>query len=53
MKAKALIKFYDLEKETLMHPGDTFEITKQRFKELNSTIHGNLVELIKEDEKIE
>lgn len=51
MKVKAVRQFYDL-KENVRRipgkPGDTFEVTQARFKEINSTKYGVLVEEVNE-----
>lgn len=47
MKIKTTRQFYDTEAGTLRKVGDTFNATVKRFKHLNNTIHGKLVEEIK------
>lgn len=49
MKVKTLIKFKDLKESKTRKVGEEFEVTKKRFKEINSTKHGILVEEIKEE----
>lgn len=48
MEVKALIKFRDLKEKTIRGVHEVFEVSKERFEQLNSTSHGTLVELIKE-----
>jgi len=48
MKVKALRKFTDLKEDKLREKGAVFEVTEKRFREINSTIHGALVETIEE-----
>lgn len=51
MKAKTLKKFKDRKEGTVRKIGDQFEITKERFQEINGTKHGVLVEEIKPKKK--
>lgn len=46
MKVKALKLFRDKDKNVPRNPGDVFDVTEKRFKELNSTKFGTLVEEI-------
>lgn len=48
MKVKVVKKFRDLKEEKHRAKGDTFEVSQARFKEINATRHGKLVEEIKE-----
>ena len=50
MKVKALRKFRDLKAGVMREKGAVFEVTEKRFREINSTIHGALVELVEEPE---
>lgn len=47
MKAKCLKDFRDLDAGMLRKAGDTFEVTPERFKTLNSTKYGQLVREVK------
>lgn len=47
IKVKALGVFNDLKAKKERIVGDVFEVTKSRYKGINSTIHGILVEEIK------
>jgi len=38
----------DLKEKKYREVGDTFEVSQSRLKEINSTIHGRLVEEVKE-----
>lgn len=51
MKVKVVRKFRDKHTNLLHEIDETLEITKERFKEINSTAHGTLVEEIKEVKK--
>lgn len=51
MKAKAIVKFRDLKEKKLRQIGEEFEVSKERFKEINSTKYGVLVEEVKEEKK--
>ncbi len=51
MKVKTLVKFKDLKEKKLREVGEEFEVSKTRYKEINSTKHGKLVEEIKEKKK--
>ena len=44
MKAKALIKFTDIKANKVRIKDSTFEVTKERFEQLNSTSWGAVVE---------
>jgi len=48
MQVKVLRTFRDVKDNAVRRKGDVFEVTKKRFKELNSTEHGALVELVEE-----
>lgn len=50
MKAMALVKFKDLKENKIRNKGEEFILSKERFKEINSTKFGNLVKEIKEEE---
>lgn len=50
MKVKVLEKFKDLKENTLRNPGDEFNLTKDRFEEINKKLPGYLEE-IKETKK--
>lgn len=43
MKVKALRLFNDKKEKVYRKKNDVFEVTKERFKEINSTRHGKLV----------
>ena len=51
MKVKALRKFTDLKEDKLREKGAVFEVTEERFIELNSTMHGALVESVEESKE--
>lgn len=51
MKAKTLKKFKDRKEGIVRKVGDQFEITKERFQEINGTKNGVLVEEIKPKKK--
>lgn len=50
MLVKTLRKFKDLKEGKLRAKGQEFEVTEDRFKEINSTKYGELVEEIKEED---
>lgn len=43
MMAKAEVRFYDVEAKTDRSPGDTFEVSQERYDALNGTEYGVLV----------
>lgn len=51
MKVKVLRDFRDKESKEIHKKDAEIIISKERFKEINSTEHGKLVEEIKEDKK--
>lgn len=51
MKVKTIVKFKDLKEKKLREVGEEFEVSKERFKEINSTKYGKLVEEVKEEKK--
>lgn len=51
MKVKVLRNFKDLKENKFREVNEVFEATKERVEEINSTPHGALIEVIKEDEK--
>lgn len=51
MKVKALKKFKDVKERKLRKKGEVFSVTEKRFKEINSSSFGILVEEVKEDNK--
>jgi len=51
MKVKALRKFRDLKAGVMREKGAVFEVTEKRYRELNSTMHGALVEPVEESEE--
>lgn len=51
MKVKALRNFKDLKENKERTAGDTFIVSQERFKEINSTKYGNLVETDEEKDK--
>lgn len=52
MRAKATKDFKDLEANAFRKAGETFEVTEERFKAINSTRYGTLaVEEVKEAPK--
>ncbi len=50
MRVVALRKFKDLEAGVVRQEGAVFEVTGDRYTEINSTMHGALVEPIEEPE---
>lgn len=48
MKARALAPFDDLKEGVPRAKGDVFEVTEERFEEINSTTFGTLVETVEE-----
>lgn len=44
MKVKALIKFKDVKANKVRDKGSVFDVTKERFEQLNSTSWGVIVE---------
>lgn len=53
MKVKALKLFDDKKEKVRRKKDDVFEVSKERFKEINSTEHGKLVSEVKEPKKAE
>lgn len=54
MKVKVIREFIDLKSNKKRRkPGEVFEVTKQRFEELNKTSFGKVVEEVKEGAKVE
>lgn len=51
MKARVKIAFQDLKERAFRNAGSSFELTPERFKEINNAGYGVLVEEIKEEEK--
>lgn len=51
MKVKALVTFNDKKANKERKKGSVFNVTQERFKEINSTVHGKLVEEIKEEKE--
>ena len=51
MKVKTIVKFKDLKEKKLREAGEEFEVSKERYKEINSTKFGVLVEEVKEEKK--
>jgi len=51
MKVKALRKFRDLKAGVMREKGAVFEVTEKRYRELNSTMHGALVEPVEESKE--
>lgn len=49
IKAKAIKTFIDKKANKERKEGSVFNVTPKRFKEINSTVHGKLVEEVKED----
>lgn len=52
MKARVVVRFSDKKEQKMREIGEEFEVTKKRFKEINSTKHGVLVEEVNEEPKI-
>lgn len=53
MKVRALTVFEDLQEHTDRRPGDIFEVTKERFEQINSKYDHALVEAIEEPKEPE
>lgn len=56
MKVKTLIRFKDLEKDTIREVGEVFEVTKKRATELSTEKNKagiKLVEILKEEQEEE
>lgn len=53
MKVKALTKFNDLKEGEIREQGSVFEVTKKRFKEINSHPFGPLIIEIENNNKKE
>lgn len=51
MKVRAVTLFKDLKEGVVRKKGDTFIISKERFKEINSTQHGKLVDEVEEEQE--
>jgi len=51
MKVKALRKFTDLKEDKLREKGAVFKVTERAIHELNSTMHGALVEPVEESKE--
>lgn len=51
MKVKAIAQFHDLEADVDRKAGDVFEVAAERFKAINSTQYGKLVEEVKAAKK--
>ena len=51
MKTKTLKKFKDRKEGIVREVGEEFEVTKERFQEINGTKHGVLVVEIKPKKK--
>jgi len=51
VKVKVLRNFKDLKENKFRKANEVFEATKERVEGINSTHHGSLVEVIKEDEE--
>lgn len=49
IKAKVIKTFIDKKANKERKKGSVFNVTQERFKEINSTVHGVLVEEIKEE----
>ncbi|CAK7070216.1 hypothetical protein [Tissierella sp.] len=53
MKVKALTKFNDLKEGKIREQGAVFEVTKERFKEINSHPFGPLIIEVEKNNKKE
>jgi hypothetical protein len=51
MKVKVVSKYRDKHTKALHSPGETLEMTNERYKEINSTSHGTFVKEIVEKKK--
>lgn len=49
MQVKAIKPFIDKEEGVTRKPGDTFTLSKERYKEINSTKFGALVKVVAEE----
>lgn len=45
-KARALVRFFDLKDEVMRAEGETFEASKKRLDEINSTRYGKLAAFV-------
>ena len=52
MRAKALTLFNDLKEGVVRKKGDAFNVSEERFKEINSTGYGKLIEEAEEVEEL-
>lgn len=52
MRAKALTLFKDLKEGVVRKKGDVFDVSEERFKEINSTGYGKLIEEVEEVEEL-
>lgn len=51
MKVRVLKEFRDRNTKELVNAGSLIDVDEKRFKEINSTKHGVLVEKVKEEKK--
>lgn len=51
MRVRALREFNDLQAKKLRNPGETFEVTEKRARELTLAHNGTLIEVIEEEKK--
>lgn len=51
IKVKTVSPFNDREENVERVKGSVFNVTQERFNEINSTVHGKLIEMIEEDEQ--
>ena len=49
MRAKALTLFKDLKEGVVRKKGDAFNVSEERFREINSTRYGKLIEEAEEE----
>lgn len=49
MKVKTLKPFHDKKEGVTRKPGDTFDVSEERYNEINSTKVGTLVEAVAEE----
>ncbi len=51
IKVKTIVPFTDKKANAKRVKGSVFNVTQERFNEINSTVHGKLIEMIEEDEQ--
>lgn len=49
IKVKTIAPFTDREENVERKMGSVFNVTQERFNEINGTVHGKLIEMVEED----